>query len=273
MDYVQAYRREMPRIGTRKLHYLLQPQLQASGIKCGRDRLFSLLGRSGLLIRRRKGRGITRRSPVCRHFPNLVKGMRIEAPEMVWASDTTALRVCDGLAYLTLITDAYSKQVMGYHLQRTKGSSGSLATLRMALNKRWYPDRQLIHHSDGGSEYFNHEYLKELLKAHVKVSCTAPSRPQDNPVGERINGVLKQEFLLTEDDRSFEDLLDKLPETIRIYNQVRPHASIDFKTPREAHAGSGPLRRRWKTYFRTDYRNPGFTHIGQQIQQIMQAWG
>jgi len=273
IDYVKGYRQEMRKIGTRKLHYLLQGQLQTSGIKCGRDKLFSLLGREGLLIRRKRARRYTTCSlPISRHFPNLVKDMIIEEPELVWASDTTALAVRDGLGYLTLTTDVYSKQVMGYHAQRTKQSSGALATLRMALNNRRYRERQLIHHSDGGGEYFNHTYLQALVKAHVKASCTAPSSPQENSVAERINGILKEEFLLVEDSRSFEDILKNLPDVIRIYNERRPHASIDYMTPSTAHGCSGPLRKRWKSYRKPIKKEVQLIPAGQQIQQLMSSW-
>jgi transposase InsO family protein len=273
INYVKEYRREMKKVGTRKLHYLLQKQLEVSGIKCGRDKLFSLLGREGLLIRRKRARIHTTCSqPVAKFFPNLVKDITINDPELVWASDTTALAVRDGLGYLTLTTDVYSKQIMGYNVQRTKQSSGSLMTLRMALSRRRYPERQLIHHSDGGGEYFNHVYLQELVKAHVKVSCTAPSSPQENAVAERINGILKEEFLLVEDHRSFEDILKKLPEVIRIYNERRPHASIDYKTPIEAHGCSGPLRKRWNTYRKQNKKTKGLIPAGQQIQQLMSSW-
>jgi putative transposase len=273
LQYVKETRREMTKIGTRKLHYLLQGQLRASGIKCGRDKLFSLLGREGLLIRRQRARRNTTHSiPVSRHFPNLVKGMTVHEPESVWVSDTTALAVSDGIGYLTLTTDVYSKQIMGYHAQRTKKSSGSLATLRMALSKRIYPERQLIHHSDGGGEYFNHTYLHTLVQAHVKASCTAPSSPQENPVAERINGIFKEEFLLTEDNRSFEEVLKKLPDSIRIYNECRPHSSIDYMTPKEAHRCSGPLRKRWKSYRKPKKRGNPLIPAGQRIQQTMNSW-
>ncbi len=260
----------MPKIGTRKLHYLLQPAFRKSEIKCGRDKLFSILGQIGLLQRRhRANRCITRSLALSRHFPNLIKDMTVNAPEQVFVSDTTGLPVRDGLGYLTLTTDMYSKRIMGYNLQRTKHCNGSLATLRMALSKRSYPERQLTHHSDGGGEYFNHAFLQVLVDSHVKASCTAPSSPQENPVAERINGILKHEFLLIEDNRSYEDVAKILPETIRIYNERRPHASIDLMTPIEAHRCIGHLRKRWKTYRkRRKLEMPG----GTQIQQIMNSW-
>jgi transposase InsO family protein len=249
IDYVKEYREEMSDIGTRKLHHLLQAQFKRSEIKCGRDKLFSILGRAGLLQRRHRAkRCMTQSMPLSRNYPNLIKDMAIVTPEQVWVSDTTGILVRDGLGYLTLTTDAYSRRIMGYNAQRTKQSSGSLATLRMALSKRCYPCRHLIHHSDGGSEYFNHAFMQVLGDAHVQLSCTAPSSPQENAIAERINGILKNEFHLTADNRTFEEVLKKLPVAVRIYNERRPHTSIDFMTPAEAHYCIGPLHRRWKTY-------------------------
>ena len=273
INYVTAYRKKMPMLGTRKLHVLIQPQLKKSEIKCGRDKLFSILGTANMLQRpRRVNRCYTRSLPLSRHFPNLIKDMTIDEPEQVWVSDTTGLPVHDGLCYLTLTTDSYSKLIMGYSAQRTKKCNGAITTLKMALSQRCYPDRQMIHHSDGGGEYFNHEFLKTLVDAHVKASCTAPSSPQENPVAERINGILKNELLLAEDNRTFEEILKNLPKTIRIYNELRPHASIDYLTPEKAHQCSGPLRKRWKRYPRRRKPDPPTTLDGKRIKQTMEEW-
>jgi transposase InsO family protein len=273
IDYVNVLRQKMPKVGTRKLHIMMQEQLKATGINCGRDKLFSILGTADMLQRpHRANQCHTRSLPLSRHFPNLIKDMVLDEPEQAWVSDTTGLPVRDGLGYLTLTTDSYSKRIMGYNAQRTKKCNGAITTLKMALSQRCYPDRQLIHHSDGGGEYFNHEFLKTLLVAHVKASCTAPSSPQENPVAERINGILKNELLLVEDNRTFEEVLKKLPEAIRIYNELRPHASIDYLTPEKAHQCSGPLRKRWKRYAK--HRKPSTPTAldGKRIKQRMDEW-
>jgi transposase InsO family protein len=273
INYVNTHREKMPKLGTRKLHEMLQPQLKKSEIKCGRDKLFSILGKAGMLQQRHHAnRCYTRSLPLSRHFPNLVKDVIVDNPEQVWVSDTTGLPVRDGLGYLTLTTDSYSKQIMGYHAQRTKKCNGAIATLKMALSQRSYPCRQLTHHSDGGGEYFNHTFLQILVAAHVKASCTAPSSPQENPVAERINGILKNELLLLEDTRTFEEVMKKLPEAIRIYNELRPHGSIDYLTPIKAHQCSGTLRKRWKSYPR--HRKPVDPTMqdGIRIQQTMAEW-
>jgi len=226
-----------------------------------------------LIRHKRKQRCITRSSTLRRNFPNLIKGMEINEPEQVWVGDTTVLGIRDGLVYLALITDSYSKRIMGYNAQRTKNSKGTRTALRMALERRWYPERQLIYHSDGGSEYYNYLYLQDLVNAHVKASCTAPASPQENPVAERLNGILKHEFLLVEENRTFEQIAKALPEVVRIYNERRPHGSIDNLTPLSAHGCSGFLQRRWKSYVRNNIRDTELTQIGQTIQKLMASWG
>jgi transposase InsO family protein len=273
INCVNAHREKMPKVGTRKLHEMLQAQLKKCEIKCGRDKLFSILGKAGMLQRRcRATRCYTRSLPFSRHFPNLIKDMTIDEPEKVWVSDTTGLPVRDGLGYLTLTTDSYSKRIMGYHAQRTKKCNGAITTLKMALGQRCYPNRQLTHHSDGGGEYFNNEFLQILVDSHVKVSCTAPSSPQENPVAERINGILKNELLLVENNRTFEEVLIQLPEAIRIYNELRPHSSIDYLTPIKAHQCSGLLRKRWKRY--PKHKKPDSPTIldVKLIKQKMEKW-
>lgn len=273
INYAKECRKEMSKLGTRKMHHMMQPALKKSEIKCGRDKLFTILGQAGLLLKRhRANRCITRSLPISRNFPNLIKDMTIDAPEQVWVSDTTGIPVYDGLGYLTLTTDSYSKQIMGYNLQRTKHSTGSIKTLRIALSKRSHHEQQLIHHSDGGNEYFNKAYLKILVNAHVKASCTAPSSPQENPVAERINGIIKHEFLLTESNRSYADIEKILPKAISIYNERRPHSSIDFLTPTEAHSRKGQLKKRWKTYPRNKKSVNKAITVGKKIQQTMNAW-
>ncbi len=273
INYAKEYRKEMSKLGTRKMHKLMQPLLKKSEIKCGRDKLFSILGESGLLLKRhRANRCITRSLPISRNFPNLIKDLTVDAAEQLWVSDTTGIPVYDGLGYLTLTTDSYSKLIVGYNLQRTKDSSGSIKTLRMALRQRKYIERQLIHHSDGGKEYFNRRFLKILLKSHIKASCTAPSSPQENPVAERINGILKQEFLFTESNRSYADIANILPDVVRIYNERRPHLSIDMLTPIEAHSCSGQLKRHWKTYRKNRKSKPERMTVGKKIQQTMSSW-
>jgi putative transposase len=275
VDYVKQIRKMQPRIGGRKLHHMLQPHLKQSAIRCGRDKLFRLLRSQGLLIRRRRRHYYgTQSVSMSRRFPNLLIGLQITNPEHVWVSDMTAIATRDGFAYLALITDAYSKQVMGFQLQRSKDRSCSLAALKMALRRRWYPEQRLVHHSDGGGEYFNHDYLNMLTKAHCQISCTAPASPQENPIAERINGILKNELLPEEEHWTFDEMCNAIPRAVKIYNELRPHASCDFMTPVQAHSCNGPLQRRWKSYPKKgNWRDNTISHIGAQIQREMQRLG
>jgi putative transposase len=274
IEYVKVIRGTQPRIGGRKLYHLLQSAFEISQIRCGRDKFFQVLRNGKLLIsRKRRHYHGTRSVPMSRRYPNLLIGLRIERPEQVWVSDVTAIAICDGLfAYLALITDAYSKSIMGFCVQRTKDRSCTLAALKMALARRWYSDHQTIHHSDGGGEYFNHDYMRILTKAHYQISCTAAASPHENPIAERINGILKEELLLTETQRTFDEIHKAVPKAVKIYNELRPHLSCDYMTPRQAHGCSGPLRRRW-SYKKTNWRDANVTHIGAHIEQEMQRLG
>jgi len=271
VDLVDTYRHKMRIVGAKKLHLLLQPQLQASGIKCGRDKLLGILRRRNMLIRPKCRRGFTKTEPISRHFRNLVKEMAIDKPETIWVGDTTGLAINDGLSYLVLITDAYSRRIMGYNYQRTKDRNGPLKSLKMALNQRLYPDRPLIYHSDGGTEFYNKDFLGKLAKNSIKASCSAPSKPGENPIAERINGILKQEFLMLEDNRTFQKMTEVIPEAIGIYNEIRPHSSIDYKTPQAAHQCCGPIKKRWS--YKPEKRERKINQIGCDVQTIMKRMG
>ena len=151
---VKEIRSSLPRIGTRKLWYLLQPRLQEHGLEVGRDYLFELLASHKLLIRRRKRNVITTDSKHwMRKYSNLIKELTVTNPEQLWVSDITYIRLTGGFAYLSLITDAYSKKITGYCLSGTLSAEGCLKALQMALKGRTHLLQQLIHHSDRGSQY------------------------------------------------------------------------------------------------------------------------
>lgn len=274
IDYVQEIRKTQPRIGGRKLYHMLRSAFEKSEIRCGRDKFFRLLKNRGLLINRKRRHYYgTRRVPLSRRYPNLLIGLRIDRPEQVWVSDMTAIAIYEGFAYLALITDAYSKLVMGFNVQRTKDRSCSLVALKMALSRRWYPYQTLIHHSDGGGEYFNHDYLGILVKKHCQISCTAAASPHENPIAERINGIIKEE-LIQEKHRTFAEIGKVVPKAVKIYNEIRPHASCDYMTPWQAHGCCGPLHRRWNyDSKKTTSCDANIAHAGVQIEQEMQRLG
>jgi putative transposase len=190
-------REEHPRMGGKKLYYLLKEQLVSQGIKLGRDALFDLLAANNLLIRRRKCKTITTFSRhKFRKYPNLIKDLTPLRPNQVWVADITYWFTEVGCLYISLLTDAYSHRIMGFAVAETLATVHCRYALEMALRqitKR--AGHHLIHHSDRGIQYCSQEYLAPLGAWHVQVSMTENSDPLENPVAERINGILKQEYL------------------------------------------------------------------------------
>jgi putative transposase len=229
---VLEYRRLMPQIGTRKLHYLLSADIQF-----GRDRLFSLLREEGLLIfKRRKYTQTTNSRHWMRKYPNLTTNLRLTRPEQLWVSDITYLDTSeDGNNYLHLVTDAYSKQIMGYELCNDMESNSTLKALKMALKNRRY-DQPLIHHSDRGLQYCSRIYVGELEKNGIKISMTENGSPYDNAIAERINGILKSEFGLGNMLNNLSEAQVLTKQSITIYNHLRPHLSCKMLTPIQMHA-------------------------------------
>ena len=249
LDLVKRERDAQPKLGTRKLYYRIRRDLQAMNIKMGRDALFDLLREERLLIRRRRRGCVTTQSHHrFRCYGNLLENLTIERPEQVWVADITYLRVGEGFAYLSLITDAYSRKIMGYHLHPTLEASGCLKALEMALKNRQY-EGALIHHSDRGIQYCCHDYTKRLTKADIAISMTL-SGSEENAIAERVNGILKNEYLLDATFQTFEDALRQTKQAIKLYNNERPHLSLSMATPEQAHQRQGPQRRLWKDYRR-----------------------
>ena len=241
----------MTRIGTRKLHYLIKPSLNKMGIKCGRDRLFAILKYEGMLVKKKRNYMRTTNSyHRFRKHPNLIKDIEINRAEQVWVSDITYIRTTEGFMYLSLITDAYSKKVVGHKLSDNLKTINCICALKMAIKNRKYPERSLIHHSDRGLQYCCPDYTDTLESNHIDISMTTKHDPYENAVAERINGTLKNEF----------DLGDRLPDqkhaereinkTIWIYNNIRPHDSCNKLTPIQAHAKENYKLKKWPMRFR-----------------------
>lgn len=234
------------RVGSRKLHHLLAEFRAASSIKMGRDRLNELLREHSMQIRKRRRRAPrTTFSSPWKRYPNLIRDIEPTRANQVWVSDITYVRVGEGFAYLSLITDAYSRKIVGYNLGRDLSASGCVKALRMALRDN--PDREaLIHHSDRGLQYYSSAYVKLLAK--TRISMTENSDPLENAIAERVNGILKQE-LLEKRFEGFREARANIDEAVDIYNNLRPHLSIEMLTPAQAHARKGILKRHWKNYF------------------------
>ncbi|RYD87351.1 MAG: IS3 family transposase, partial [Sphingobacteriales bacterium] len=245
-DKVLAVRSELPRLGGRKLHYLLQEDLKRGCLSLGRDRLFDLLRQEGLLVRRRRRYTKTTDSRGwMRQYPDRVKGLKATRPEQVWVADITYLQVGDGFCYLHLITDAYSKKIMGYHLSKSLAATATTEALRQALQQRRYPELPLIHHSDRGLQYSSALYTS-LLKQHgIEISMTQDGSPYDNAIAERVNGILKDEFGL---DGILPDELTTVKmvrQSIMLYNEKRPHLSNHYLTPEQMHKQSVLTPKAW----------------------------
>lgn len=251
LELVAEQRKEMSKVGTPKLHHLISGSLARHGIKMGRDKLHELLYGYGLTIKKKRRRAKTTMSRHwMRKYPNLIKEIEVNCPEQVWVSDITYITLEEGFSYLSLITDAYSRKIMGYCLSPSLDHQGCLEALEKALAERVSVEGKLIHHSDRGSQYCCKEYVSVLNNNKVAISMTENGDPSENAKAERVNGILKDEFSLDQTFGSHKEALVAVQKGIHTYNQRRPHASCDYLTPEEAHKKTGPLRKRWKTYFR-----------------------
>ena len=249
LQYVHQLRTTLPRLGTRKLHDKLMPLLATHNLRIGRDYLFDLLDSYKLLIRQRKRKAITTDSRHWMHkYGNLVRELVCIRPEQLWVSDMTYIRMGNQWGYLSLITDAYSRKIMGYCLRMDMLAQGCVDALQMALDNRTHPDSALIHHSDRGSQYCSAAYVGLLMKNHIAISMTENGDPYENALAERMNGILKSEFNLYSSQLGFEQTGALITASITAYNQERPHGSCDFLTPEQAHQRQGPLKKRWKQY-------------------------
>jgi len=215
----------------------------------GRDKFFALLRENGLLVAPRRRRARTTDSGhTYRKHPNLIKGYEPSGPEQIWSGDITYVVTEQGFAYVSLITDLYSKKVMGYHVHGTLETEGPLRALHMALKHRDHRETSLIHHSDRGIQYCSDTYTGLLRRNGIQISMSAPGNPYENAVAERVNGIIKTEYCIEGRFRTIGQVRHAIGEAVRLYNTERPHASCDYLTPVEAHLRHGPLKKRWRSY-------------------------
>lgn len=245
-DLVMKIRCRMPRIGTRKLYYLIKDELINQNIKLGRDVLFNFLRAEHLLIKPKRSYVKTTNSKHwMKKYPNLIKEMEVTKPEQLWVSDITYIQTNGGHNYLSLITDAYSKKIMGYDLLDNLTTAGPLKALELALKSRKYK-HDLVHHSDRGLQYCSAEYVNKLNENHVKISMTENGDPYENAIAERINGILKHEFLIKDGFKNHLEAVDVIKESIEIYNYERPHLSCEMLTPSQTHLQQTISIKKWK---------------------------
>lgn len=245
-DLVMRIRCRMPRIGTRKLYYLIKDELTESNIKIGRDVLFNFLRAEHLLIKPKRSYVKTTNSKHwMKKHPNLIKNMEITRPEQLWVSDITYIQTEQGHNYLSLITDAYSKKIMGYELLDNLSTAGPLKALESALKNRKYT-HDLIHHSDRGLQYCSSDYINTLKENNVKISMTENGDPYENAIAERINGILKYEFLIIDGFKNHLEAIEVIKESVGIYNNERPHLSCEMLTPNQTHLQQEIQMKKWK---------------------------
>jgi putative transposase len=227
LSMIGDIRRRHPRIGGKKLYSLLKPDIRLAGINMGRDKFFELLAKHALLVKRKRKYAYTTDSwHYFRVYKNQLKYQQLEKAHQAWVSDITYIRTAKDFMYLFLITDAFSRKIVGWHLSDSLKVTGALDALKKAI--RQCPDTKgLIHHSDRGIQYCCKDYVKQLKSAQIAISMTGENHCYENAIAERVNGVLKQEYGL---DGTFasEQLTQKaVGEAIWSYNMERPHWSLN----------------------------------------------
>jgi transposase InsO family protein len=247
---VLRIRKSQKRIGVRKLLIMMNVFMQQHTIHIGRDAFFDLLRKQGLLVRKRKrSKPQTTFSHHWLHkYQNLVAGFVPTVPNQLWVSDITYIHLHNGFAYLSLITDAYSRKIVGFYLCENLSARGCVLALRMALKNNPLRDK-LFHHSDRGLQYCSADYVKLLQDNNIRISMTQNGDPLENALAERVNGILKDE-LLEVSYSSLTEAQQAVAMAISTYNHQRPHSSVDMLTPVIAHTKTGELKKHWKNYYK-----------------------
>jgi len=260
VERVITIRALQPRIGGRKLYFLLSEYLEKHSVKLGRDGFFELLRRYGLLVRIRRRRAVTTNSNhYWRRYPNLIKDFIPQAINQLWVADITYIVIGSGFGYLSLVTDAFSRKIIGFHLSRDLKADGCISALTNCMNDLKVKTKRLIHHSDRGVQYCCFGYVDILKSQEIKISMTQNGDPKENAMAERVNGILKGE-LLRESYPDFITANNAITNAISIYNHFRPHSSIGYLTPQTVHSEKGiKPEKLWKTYYKsvkTEYKKP-----------------
>ncbi len=232
IDRVKVYRTRQPKVGTRKVHKMLAEE----GISIGRDRLFYLLRCSDMLIKKKRRTTCTTNSYHRFYkYGNIIREKVVDGPNQVFVSDITYIDTLEEPCYLSLVTDKYSRKIVGYHLSDNLSVSGSITALRMAMRTVKEPQR-LIHHSDRGIQYCSNQYTGYLKRKKVKISMTEKDHVYENALAERVNGILKDEFLLGERLQSKKIARKMVSQAVEIYNNERLHMALGYVTPQQKYA-------------------------------------
>ncbi len=248
LEAVRRIRRRHPRMGVRKLKVMLE---RDCGIEVGRDSLFDIMREAGLLVRRRRRHKRTTFSGHGLHtYPNAVKELVPTRPDEVWVTDITYLCVGGLNRYIFLVTDVYSRMVVGWKVSDNMRTGNAAEALKMALRGRnpQYRHLPIIHHSDRGSQYCSMQYVKLMRKHDMIISMTESGDPRDNPIAERVNGTVKNEYLYPL-EVSMTGLGMRLYRAILLYNAERPHLSLNMNTPEHVYRTGCETHRLWKNYY------------------------
>jgi len=237
-------------MGVRKLYEVLEPFMVEHQIKMGRDALFNLLATNHLLVRRRKRRIHTTHSfHWLRKYANLIRGFIPTKANQLWVSDITYWKIEQGYVYISLITDAFSHKIVGYQVAETLEAVASVKALEMALSDLKQPIEGLIHHSDRGIQYCSSEYVKLLQDNEIQISMTENGDPLENAIAERINGIIKDEYLDCYQVNNILKAKELLQQVIQLYNDERPHMSIGNMKPSQVHLTNQKTDKLWKNYY------------------------
>ena len=258
LDEIKLIRTRHNRIGVRKLHIMLVPFMQKNCIKIGRDGLFDLLSVHGLLVRKRKRNVRTTMSfHWLKKYPNLIIDFVPAQPNQLWVSDITYWKPCEVVFYISLITDACSRKIVGHHLSETLHADETIKALKMAflVSKKFTNGFEgLIHHSDRGVQYCSSSYVNLLKHKNICISMTQNGDPLENAIAERVNGILKDEYLFNYQCNNVNDAKQYLDTAVAFYNTERPHSSIGNLTPEYVHnqyneIPKDSIKRLWKNYY------------------------
>ena len=246
VDAVSQIREMDPGIGYYKL-WLMSKRMFLHDWVPGRDAFLNLLRDFNLMQKRPKPRSTTNSNHRYRMYKNLIRGFVPTGPNQLWVSDITYIDLVDNCSYLHLVTDAYSRKIIGWRLSDTLGAENTLEALRMAIGQATADQlHQLIHHSDRGVQYCCIAYTGELKKYGIRISMTEDYKPTDNAIAERVNGILKTEVIYRERRfKSLQDARERIASFIGFYNEKRPHASIGMKVPSKVHTENGKQLRMW----------------------------
>ncbi len=257
IQQIQQIRKNHRRMGTRKLYEKLQPFMLEHSIKMGRDALFDLVSANHLQVRKRKRRIQTTQSfHWLRKYPNLIREFIPTAPNQLWVSDITYWKIEKNKhLYISFITDAYSHKIVGFHIAETLEAIESIRALKMALSSLNTKSNRftLIHHSDRGIQYCSKDYVKLLQDYQIQISMTQNGDPLENAIAERLNGIIKDEYLNDIKVKSLKEAKTLLRKAVELYNADRPHMSIGNLTPNHVHQQiANPIKtgRLWKNYYK-----------------------